>query len=135
MLGLFLLPVWGFAQPNGVVRVLDAQEAAWNRGDAAAFMAEGYVNRPDLLFVGSKGLTTGFQETLARYRTSYPDAAAMGQLEFGFLRWKRLGLRHGLYIGTWRLERTGAETDLSGHFSLVWRRTWKGWRIVADHSS
>jgi len=135
LFALLSLPLACIAQPRGVVRVLEAQEAAWNRADVAAFMAEGYANRPDLWFVGSRGLTSGFEETLARYRASYPDAAAMGQLTFGGLRWKRLGLRHGLYIGTWKLTRTGAAEDVSGHFSLVWRRTWKGWRILADHSS
>ena len=135
-LALFIALPWGVAaQPRAVVRAMEAQEAAWNRGDAAAFMAAGYLNSPNLLFVGSNGLTEGFEETLARYRTSYPDAAAMGQLEFGFLRWVRLGMRHGLYVGTWKLTRPGKAEDLSGHFTLVWSRSGSTWRILADHSS
>jgi ketosteroid isomerase-like protein len=123
------------AQPAAVQRALDAQSAAWNRGDAAAFMAEGYWESPNLVFVGSKGLTEGYEPTLQRYLTSYPNAQAMGHLVFGTLRWERLGLRHGLLVGTWKLDRTGEHATVSGHFSLVWRRTWKGWRIIADHSS
>ena len=130
---LLLYPTVVAAQPQAVVRAMDAQEEAWNRGDVAEFMAQGYAPRTDLIFVGSNGLTEGYAETLARYRSAYPDRSAMGQLTFGFLRWQRLGMRHGIYVGTWKLSR--AEGDVAGHFSLVWKRTLRGWRIVADHSS
>ena len=111
--------------------ILDAQRAAWNDGDLRGFMA-GYWNSPDLTFVGSSGLTRGFEPTLARYLSSYPDAASRGTLTFELVEVRPLGLTHALVIGRWMLERDDAA---EGWFSLVLERRPEGVRIVHDHSS
>src|SRR5215475_8902 len=61
--------------------VLKAQQAAWNRGDVDAFLV-GYWQSPQLTFSGSNGVSRGWDGVLARYKKSYPDRAAMGQLDF-----------------------------------------------------
>jgi hypothetical protein len=128
--------------PAQVQERMAAQEAAWSQGDVEAFMALAYWPSDSLLFVGSKGLTLGYQTTLTNYKSSYPTGAAMGTLTFENLKWKRLSIDTGYLVGKWHLERGEAEDgteleDLAGHYSLVWR--WfgedAGWLIIADHSS
>lgn len=128
--------------PAQVEERMSAQEAAWSQGDVEAFMALAYWPSDSLLFVGSKGLTLGYQTTLTNYKTSYPTGAAMGTLTFENLEWKRLSIDTGYLVGRWHLERGEAEDgteleDLAGHYSLVWRWFGKeaGWLIIADHSS
>lgn len=50
---------------------LDAQDAAWNRGNIEAFIAS-YWPSPDLRFVSGCDVVRGFDETLARYQAGYP---------------------------------------------------------------
>ncbi|MBK8974503.1 MAG: nuclear transport factor 2 family protein [Planctomycetes bacterium] len=115
-----------------VQALLDAQRAAWDQGDLEAFMA-GYWRSPQLGFVGSTGLTTGFDETLARYRAAYPDAAARGTLTFELVRVTPLaGGRAAVAVGRWHLARA---EPASGWFSIVLERRPEGLRIVHDHSS
>jgi ketosteroid isomerase-like protein len=114
-------------------RVLQAQTAAWNRGDAAGFM-QGYWQSDSLVFIGKRGLTYGWQATLDNYRRSYPDAAAMGQLTFSNLHITPLGADAAHVVGKWHLTRPAAG-DLEGHFLLVFRKLKGQWVIVADHSS
>ena len=113
---------------------MEAQEAAWNAGDLEGFM-EPYWQSDSLLFVGSRGPSFGWDTTLANYRKSYPDAAAMGKLTFGVEGIEPAGPHHALMLGSWRLDRTGEFEPLSGWFSLVWERRDGDWVIIRDHSS
>src|SRR5262249_50725899 len=58
--------------------VLNAQQAAWNRGDVEAFVV-GYWHSPELTFSGSSGVSRGWDGVLARYKKNYPDRATMGE--------------------------------------------------------
>jgi uncharacterized protein (TIGR02246 family) len=60
-----------------VTSLLEAQTAAWNRGDLAAFCA---VYDEDAVFVTPSGLTRGRQAVLGRYQARYPTRDAMGTL-------------------------------------------------------
>jgi len=57
--------------------VLEAQVAAWNRGDLAAFCE---VYGDDATFLSPSGITRGRAAVLERYHKRYPDQAAMGTL-------------------------------------------------------
>ena len=118
---------------QAILQVLQTQTAAWNRGDVAGFM-QGYWQNDSLVFIGKSGLTYGWQRTLDNYRRSYPDAAAMGQLDFSNLRIQPLSPDAAQAIGRWHLARPAAG-DLQGHFLLVFRRINGQWVVVADHSS
>jgi len=118
---------------QSIVQVLTAQTVAWNRGDISAYM-QGYWQSDSLVFIGKKGLTYGWQPTLANYQKSYPDAAAMGQLDFSGLRVTLLARGTAQVVGRWHLARPQAG-DLQGHFLLIFRKLSGKWVIVADHSS
>ncbi len=119
--------------PEADIReVLDAQVAAWNRGEVAGFM-EGYWNSPKTTFVGSKGVLRGWNELLERYRRDYPDRRAMGTLAFSDLEVSLLSSGAALVLGRWQLER--ANDRPGGVFTLVFRKFPEGWRIVHDHTS
>ena len=132
---LFLLvTVLGLAASvdDEVKAVLNKQVAAWNRGDTDAFL-EGYAS--DTVFVGEK-MTRGVEQLKARYQARYPTRAAMGNLSFYDLEIHELSKDSAYAIGRWQLERDkegGGNTG--GVYSLVFRRTSIGWKIVLDHTN
>ena len=113
--------------------VLDAQVAAWNRGDLEGFMA-GYWNSPELTFVSGAKETTGWQPTLERYRKSYQaEGREMGKLSFEDLRVESLGPDAAFVRGEFQLKMSDGKTP-HGRFTLVFRRFPEGWRIIHDHT-
>ena len=75
----------------------------------------------------------GYDGLLARYRKSYPDKQAMGELEFSGLEITPLGPDSALVLGHWHLKRN--QGDVGGVFTLIFHRFPVGWRIVHDHTS
>ena len=57
----------------------------------------------------------------------------MGQLQFNILQVKSLGEGHYFVLGKWMLKRTIG--DLSGHYTLLFKKIKGEWVIIADHSS
>jgi ketosteroid isomerase-like protein len=112
--------------------VLDAQAAAWNRGDLEGYM-DGYDRSPNTEFVGGDTITRGWQTVLDRYRKNYDTREKMGALTFSELEITVLSKDAALVLGRWRLKR--AKDEPHGTFSLLFRKTKSGWRIVHDHSS
>jgi ketosteroid isomerase-like protein len=126
------------ADPNDADRaainaVLQAQQAAWNRGDVNTFLV-GYWQSPELTFSGANGVSRGWDGVLARYRKNYPDRASMGELDFSDLEFRFLGSNAALVLGKWHLTRETAG-DLGGVFTLVWQKFPDGWKIIHDHTS
>ncbi|GAB3584214.1 YybH family protein [Hymenobacter daeguensis] len=122
------------AARRAIVQVLTTQMAAWNRGDIPGFMA-GYWQSDSLVFIGRKGPTYGWQPTLANYQKNYPDAAAMGQLDFSGLRVTLVAPTAAQVVGRWHLARPAALGDLQGYFLLVLRQIDGQWVVVADHTN
>jgi ketosteroid isomerase-like protein len=120
------------ADQAAISAVLNAQQAAWNRGDVDAFLV-GYWRSPELTFSGSSGVSRGWDGVMARYKKNYPDRVAMGQLDFSELEFRFLGPDASLVLGHWHLKRDRG--DIGGVFSLVWQRFPEGWKIVHDHTS
>jgi ketosteroid isomerase-like protein len=118
--------------PEVIAKILTSQQDAWNRGDIEAFL-EGYWHSPDVSFSGSSGMTRGFQAVRERYHKNYADRAAMGELDFSQLEFRRLGPNAELVLGHWHLKRE--KGDVGGVFTLVFQRFPDGWRIVHDHTS
>ena len=112
--------------------VLDAQVAAWNRGDIDGFM-RGYAQSPDTVFVSGDTVTRGWQTVLDRYKKGYNSREKMGTLEFSELEITPLGKDTAVVIGRWQLKRAGDAPH--GRFTLIFRRTREGWRIIQDHTS
>ena len=115
-----------------IQQVLSAQQKAWNEGKIEAYM-QGYWNNDSLTFVGKKGVTRGWKNTLANYKKSYPDKTAMGKLNLELIAIKILGKDIAFVVGKWNLTRSIG--DVGGHFTLLMRNIKGKWVIVADHSS
>jgi ketosteroid isomerase-like protein len=114
-----------------VLDLMRAQELAWNAGDLEGFMIS-YEKSDSLMFVGSKGITYGWNNTLKRYKTSYPDKASMGELSFTIIKAEQLSPECIYVLGKWSLKK---EKAASGHFTLIWKKSKGLWKIVSDHSS
>jgi len=123
---------------------LDAQTAAWNRGDLDAFCA-GYEE--DALFLTPSGVTRGRDLILERYRQRYADREAMGTLSFEILEIRpaqgveismlgdsRPGKIHAVSVAArWKLFYPDRE-EASGLTMLFLRRRGDGWAIAHDTS-
>ena len=112
--------------------VLQAQEEAWNRGDIDEFM-KGYAHSDGTSFVSEDKVTYGWDTVRKRYHKSYPDRSKMGKLTFLDLGITPLGNDAALAVGSWRLDNVAGTPH--GRFTLLFRLTNNGWRIVYDHTS
>lgn len=112
--------------------VIEAQAAAWNRGDIAGYM-DGYARSDDTTFISGDNLTRGWQTVLDRYKKSYDSREKMGQLAFSELEIKPLTKDTAVVTGRWLLTR--AKDTPHGRFTLIFRKTKTGWRIIHDHTS
>ena len=112
--------------------MLDAQVRAWNAGDLRGFM-EGYARSDRTRFQSGGDVSLGWQTVFDRYQKRYGDRASRGVLKFSEVEVTVLAPKEALAFGRWRLER--AHDAPSGLFTLLFRRTSIGWRIVHDHTS
>ena len=112
-----------------IKKVMKMQEEAWNNGDIKQFM-EGYWKNDSLKFVGSKGITYGWQTTLDNYKKSYPDTNIMGKLHFDIDLIEKLGEDTYYLIGRYKLQREKDEP--SGYFNLIWKNINGDWKIITD---
>lgn len=118
---------------QAIMNIMHTQSDAWNDGDIETYMKAGYWQNDSLLFIGRRGPTYGFENTLKNYKKGYPTAEKMGQLFFSELRLKPISDDHYFVIGKWLLKRK--DGDLSGYFTLLFKKINGTWRIIADHSS
>lgn len=117
---------------KAIQNTLANQIKAWNKGDLDHFMI-GYWQSDSLVFIGKKGITYGYYQTLENYKKNYPDKTHMGLLQFDIQSLKPLGASHYFIIGKWHLKRNIG--DLEGQFTLVFEKINGVWTIIADHSS
>ena len=145
-LGLtFLAPILLSAQePNplhtatrqelNIIKVLVAQENAWNKGDLAAF-ASAFKDSPDTLFITHQ-IFRGFAGLVDEYKHDYPSKAAMGTLTYSDLEVHPLDENFAVVLGKYHLERGKKDGgNVEGLFSLVFENTDNGWKIVVDHTT
>jgi ketosteroid isomerase-like protein len=122
-----------FASPETEITALMTQQSqAWNRGDIDAFMAI-YAPIAELRFASGGTVTRGWKPTLEGYKKRYPDAAAMGQLTFSELEFTVLAPDAAIVFGHWQLAR--AKDRPHGLFTLTWKKSADGWKIIQDHTS
>ena len=112
--------------------VLDQQVKDWNDGSIEKFM-RGYAKSDATRFASGGEIRLGWQTVFDRYKKTYGDKAAMGKLTFSDLDITVFSDDTALAFGRWKLEREKDEP--SGLFTLVFRKTKDGWRIVHDHTS
>jgi len=112
--------------------VMTAQVAAWNRGDIDGFM-NGYAKSGDTEFVSGNKITRGWQTVRDNYRKKYDSREKMGVLKFSEIKVTPLASDAAIVLGRWQLARPKDKSH--GTFTLLFRRTPAGWRIVHDHTS
>ncbi len=114
-----------------IKHVLNQSALDWTKGDLASYM-NAYWKSPDLKFIGSRGVTYGWQQTLDNYKKGYPTSAHTGTLTFDLIHVDMLA--PGVYsvIGKYHLERSVGEAN--GIFTLVFKKIEGQWKIIIDHS-
>ena len=120
-----------------IVAELQASAAAFNRGDLDGFLAP-YLDSPETTFMTGPGVIRGLPTIRERYRAGYWKAGAQPPqlLRFEQLTVRSLDRDYALVTGRFLLtDRANGSPAASGNFTLVYRRTDRGWKIIHDHSS
>jgi beta-aspartyl-peptidase (threonine type) len=118
---------------RAIREVLSAQVAAWNKGDLEGFM-RGYWDSDRLTFFSGNMRNVGWKATLERYQKKYKsEGKEMGKLAFRDLEIEVLSADAAVVKGRFELD-LGKEKP-TGLFTLIFRKTPDGWRIVHDHTS
>jgi beta-aspartyl-peptidase (threonine type) len=121
------------APTKAIREVLDAQVVAWNKGDLDGFM-KGYWQSEKLTFFSGATRTSGWKATLERYQKKYKaDGKEMGKLTFRDLEIEELSADAAVVKGRFELD-LGKDKP-TGLFTLIFKKTPDGWRIVHDHTS
>lgn len=124
----------GSTESAAIRAVLEQQSIAWNHGDLEQFM-RGYARLPELTFYSGGTVTSGWQQTLARYQSRYQSAGhEMGKLTFSDLDIHVLAPDAAWVGGRWQLQMSDGKHP-GGLFTLIFRKLPDGWRIVHDHTS
>ena len=139
---LFLLGSCARVPDEDVVRevkaVLEAQAAAWNRGDVDGFM-RGYDEDDRIVFTSGAKIRRGYRTTRDHFRRTYGGRPEkMGRLEFADLEVHPVGSDGAWVLGRWRLRGVGqgeGRQEPGGVFTLVLERREEGLRVVMDHTS
>jgi uncharacterized protein (TIGR02246 family) len=119
---------------TAIRKMIEQQQAAWNRKDLEAFMS-GYWNSPDLTFFSGAREANGWHAALDRYKKAYQGAGhEMGRLEFANLRIEMLGPDAAFVRGEFRLTMSDGKKP-QGLFTLILRKFPEGWKIVHDRSA
>lgn len=112
--------------------VIETQRDAWNKGDIEGYM-DGYERSKDTVFVSGDNVTHGWQTVFEHYKKGYDSREKMGVLTFTDLEITVLGKDAAVVVGRWHLQR--AKDEPHGRFTLIFRKTKLGWKIIHDHTS
>ena len=119
---------------ESIKKMLTDQQKCWNNGDIDGFM-EGYWNSEELIFTSAKLMPAyGWQNTLERYKNSYPTKESMGELKFEFLNVKiNSDSTTAQLKGCWELIRK--EDNPKGEFWLDLKKFNDNWLIIKDSTT
>ena len=127
----------GDASIKDIQAVLDAQIAAWNKGDIDGYMA-GYWHSPDMEYVTESrrgtNIVRGWQPLLDSYHRVMSGGGSLGLLEVSDVEIRLTGKDIALVTGKYRTSDNGKEVQ-HGVYTLVVRKLPEGWRTVYDRTS
>jgi|YNPBryunderm2012_1023409.scaffolds.fasta_scaffold00022_44 beta-aspartyl-peptidase (threonine type) len=131
--GLCGLTCFGQHQEDSeeILRVLEFQKEAWNRGDLQGYMAY-YWKSAELTFQSGASRVRGWATLLERYQKSY-SGEKMGQLDFSDIEVNVLSKDCAYVLGRWSV--SVQDEKKGGVFTLILKRFPEGWRIIHDHTS
>jgi ketosteroid isomerase-like protein len=115
-----------------IMAVMKASEAGWNEGNLEQYM-QCYVKSDSMRFGANGSVTYGWNQVFERYKAKYTTKAIMGTLTFHDIDITVISKDTALVFGRWKLDKEDAHP--SGLYTLLFRKTPDGWRIVHDHSS
>jgi len=137
-IGLFVLAffILACARPprdseGEILRILQLQKEAWNRGDLQGYMAY-YWKSAELTFQSGASRVRGWATLLERYQKSY-SGEKMGQLDFSDIEVNVLSKDCAYVLGRWSV--SVQDEKKGGVFTLILKRFPEGWRIIHDHTS
>ncbi len=117
---------------KAILAVMKMQEVAWSKNDLEGFM-QGYWRSDSLKFLGSNGITYGYEPTLANYKKRYPSADHSGKLSFKVHTITPIENESYYVMGEYFLSRLVG--DANGTFLIIFRKIDGQWKIIADMSS
>lgn len=117
---------------KAILAVMKTQEKAWSNNDLEGFM-QGYWKSDSLKFYGSRGLTKGWDQTLANYKKGYPTKEHSGTLSFVIDDISKIENNSYWVMGQYHLKRSVG--DANGNFLIIFKKINGEWKIVADMSS
>tara|TARA_B000000609_G_scaffold115833_1_gene90156 strand:- start:119 stop:550 length:432 start_codon:yes stop_codon:yes gene_type:complete len=115
-----------------ILNVLETQRQAWNNFDIDEFM-QGYLKSDKLVFSGSNGPIYGWNFVKARYLNTYSSNELMGYLDFEINDLFLITKKVAILLGKFNIKRDNE--NLSGYFTLVFKKIKGNWYIVSDHTS
>ena len=115
---------------KAIKEILNAQKECWNNGDIDGFM-EGYWNSEELIFTSLNHKPAfGWENTLERYKNSYPTKESMGNFNFEISELKLILDKSARLKGKWELIRK--DDNPNGLFWLDLKKFDKKWLITKD---
>ena len=115
-----------------ILNVLETQRIAWNNFDIDEFM-QGYLKSDKLVFSGSSGPIYGWDFVKDPYLNTYSSNELMGYLDFEINDLFLITKKVAILLGKFNIKRDNE--NLSGYFTLVFKKIKGNWYIVSDHTS
>lgn len=119
-------------EAKSIAEIMHQQQIDWNQQNIEGFM-QAYWQSDSLMFIGSNGITKGWEKTLHNYQRNYDSPEKMGNLKFTLLKTEITSRNTALVVGKWNLQRMNDSPE--GWFTLHWKKINNQWKIVIDHTS
>ena len=121
-------------QQLDVVKVVLAQQAAWNKGDMDGYLAR-LKDAPDTTAMLG-GPVRGLTNIRSSFHINYPNKDSMGTLDYSDVEARALGEKFALATGKYHLDRSrkgGGPAD--GTFTEIFEKTPAGWLVIFTEST
>lgn len=121
-------------QQLDVVKVILAQQNAWNQGDLDAYLSH-YKDAPDTQAVLAN-LVRGVDNIRSAFKQNFPNKDSMGTIEDTDIEVKALGDNYALATGKYHLNRPKKSGGaIEGNFMELFEKTPTGWQIIFSQST
>jgi uncharacterized protein (TIGR02246 family) len=121
-------------QQLDVVKIVLAQENAWNKGDLDGYLSH-YKDSPDTQAVLAN-LVRGIDNIRSAYKQNFPNKDAMGGIEDTDIEVKALGDNYALATGKYHINRPKKSGGpIEGTFMELFEKTPTGWQIIFSQST